>query len=129
MSLFSGTISTLEHALNYASTKQKVISNNIANAETPNYKAKEVSFSNMLSKEVQTITTNKTDSRHFDFSSTSGANVIVQTADVSYNNSGNSVDIDKEMSDLATNQIYYNAVTERIASKFQSLQNVIKGGK
>ena len=43
--------------------------------------------------------------------------------------SGNSVDIDKEMADLASNQIYYNALTERISGKFSSLQNVIRGGK
>ena len=48
---------------------------------------------------------------------------------VSYNESGNSVDIDQEMADLATNQIYYNALTERISGKFSSLQNVIRGGK
>ena len=44
MNLFSGTISRLENALNYSSTKQKVISQNIANVDTPNYKAKDVSF-------------------------------------------------------------------------------------
>ena len=48
---------------------------------------------------------------------------------VSYNESGNSVDIDQEMTDLATNQIYYNALIERISGKFSSLQNVIRGGK
>ena len=42
MNLFSGTISTLENALNYSATKQKVISQNIANVDTPNYKAKEM---------------------------------------------------------------------------------------
>ena len=44
MDLFSGTISTLDKALNYSATKQKVISQNIANVDTPNYKAKDVSF-------------------------------------------------------------------------------------
>jgi flagellar basal-body rod protein FlgB len=39
------------------------------------------------------------------------------------------VDIDKEMTDLAANQIYYNAVTDRLSGKFQSLQDVIRGGK
>ena len=54
---------------------------------------------------------------------------IISTNPVSYNESGNSVDIDQEMADLATNQIYYNALTERISGKFSSLQNVIRGGK
>jgi flagellar basal-body rod protein FlgB len=39
------------------------------------------------------------------------------------------VDIDKEMSDLAENQIYYYTMIDQLAGKFQSLQTVIKGGK
>ena len=130
MSLFSGTIASLENALNYASLKQKVISNNIANADTPNYKAKSVSFSKMLESELsQTMTANRTDARHYDFSSSGSANGVYVNKNVSYNHNGNSVDIDQEMSDLAMNQIYYNAVTDRINGKFQSLQSVISGGK
>jgi flagellar basal-body rod protein FlgB len=55
--------------------------------------------------------------------------MIVNNNQVSYNENGNSVDIDKEMADLAANQIYYNALTERINGKFSTLQNVIRGGK
>lgn len=129
MTLFSGTISTLEQALNYASTKQKVISNNIANADTPNFKAQDVRFKQVLNEELDSFSANRTDRRHFDFSMKSNTSTNIYNNHVSYNNSGNSVDIDKEMSDLATNQIYYNAVTERLSSKFQSLQNVVKGGR
>ena len=130
MSLFSGTITSLEYALDYASQKQKVISNNIANADTPNYKAKSVSFSKMLETEMNSSPiANKTDNRHFDFTSKTGTNGVYVNKNVSYNHNGNSVDIDQEMSSLAMNQIYYNAVTDRINGKFQSLQNVIKGGR
>lgn len=130
MSLFTGTISSLENALNYASLKQKVISNNIANADTPNYKAKAVSFSKMLELELRsTMTANKTDGRHYDFSSSGSTSGVYVNKNVSYNHNGNSVDIDQEMSSLAMNQIYYNAVTDRISGKFQSLENIIRGGK
>jgi len=129
MTLFSGTISTLEQALNYASTKQKVISNNIANADTPNFKAQDVSFKQVLNEKLESLTVNRTDRRHFDFSMKNNTSTNIYTNNVSYNNSGNSVDIDKEMSNLATNQIYYNAVTERLSSKFQSIQNVVRGGR
>ena len=130
MSLFSGTISSLENALNYASLKQKVSSNNIANADTPNYKAKAVSFSKMLESELSnTINAKKTDVRHYEFSSSGSMNGVYVKENVSYNHNGNSVDIDQEMGSLAMNQIYYNAVTDRINGKFQSLQSVIRGGK
>lgn len=131
MKLFSNTIQTLENALNYSSTKQKVISQNIANADTPNYKAKDVHFRNSFQKELEaSINAYRTDSRHYDFKMTpSFTSGIVTKNSSQYNNNGNSVDIDQEMSNLATNQIYYNAVTERLSGKFQSLQNVIRGGK
>lgn len=131
MNLFSGTISTLEHALNYSATKQKVISQNIANVDTPNYKAKEVSFKAAYDEALsQSITANKTNQKHIDFKGKSNSSSIdLKSNPVSYNENGNSVDIDKEMADLATNQIYYNALTERISGKFSTLQNVIRGGK
>ena len=131
MNLFSGTISTLENALNYSSTKQKVISQNIANVDTPNYKAKDVSFKAAFNEALgESLITNRTNIRHFAFNKTNHSSSTIMTKNqVSYNENGNSVDIDQEMADLATNQIYYNALTERISGKFSSLQNVIRGGK
>lgn len=127
MKLFSNTISTLENAINYANTKQKVISQNIANVDTPNYKAKEVTFKDTLN---QTMEAKLTNTRHIPFSaSSSSSSKVVTRTDVAYNSNGNSVDMDKEMTDLATNQIYYNALIERISGKFNSLQTVIRGGK
>ncbi|WP_442599492.1 flagellar basal body rod protein FlgB [Neobacillus sp. D3-1R] len=129
MKLFSGTISTLEQSLNYSSVKQKIISQNIANVDTPNYKAMDVSFKDVLENELHTpIAAIRTDKRHFDFKSSVGSNMISRNP-IQYNQNGNSVDLDKEMADLATNQIYYNAMIERINGKFSTLQNVIRGGK
>lgn len=131
MKLFSNTISTLENALDYSSTKQKVIAQNISNADTPNYKAKEVNFKTALQSAMDsTMETRRTDARHIEFKGqTSTAYTVKVNQSRSYHQNGNNVDIDKEMADLATNQIYYNAVIDRISGKFQSLQSVIRGGK
>ena len=130
MSLFSSTIQSLDHALDYSSTKQKVISQNIANGDTPNYKAKNVSMNRSFSSVLQSsVESYRTDERHYKFSSPSNQATVVSQNNVSYGNDGNSVDVDKEMSELATNQIYYNALIERTSGKFSSLLNVIKGGR
>jgi flagellar basal-body rod protein FlgB len=131
LKLFSNTFTSLEQALNYSSLKQKVISQNIANADTPNYKAQDVSFKAVLQNELgQNFTTNRTDARHIDFSDSSTANpAIITRPNVQYNNNGNSVDLDQEMSDLAKNQIYYDALVEQENNKFAALKNVISGGK
>ena len=48
MNLFGGTISSLEKGLSYATTKNKTIAQNIANVDTPGYKAKDVDFKTIL---------------------------------------------------------------------------------
>lgn len=130
MKLFSGTINTLENSLKYSTLKQNVISQNLANVDTPNYKAQEVlkpSFSSELKSAMQAI---KTDSRHMEFSNSTQSNFPVVTKPTSiYNHNGNSVDVDKEMAELAENQIYYNALIDRINGKFNTLKTVITGGR
>ncbi|MFE8699069.1 flagellar basal body rod protein FlgB [Cytobacillus sp. FJAT-54145] len=131
MKLFSNTITTLEKALDYSSLKQKAISQNISNVDTPNYKAKDVNFKSVFQSTLdQTITANRTDARHYQFQGVpSTQKTIINRNDTSYNHNGNNVDLDKEMADLAKNQIYYNALIERVNGKFNSLQTVIRGGK
>lgn len=129
MDIFSGTIKTLEGALQRANVKQKVISDNIANVDTPNYKAKKVSFKNMLNEESSRIDASKTDYRHIDFKGNESNYSIVSSKQTSYQQNRNNVDIDQEMSKMAENQIQYQALVERISGKFNSLKTAITGGK
>ncbi|QKF33446.1 flagellar basal body rod protein FlgB [Bacillus velezensis] len=129
MDLFSGTIQNLENALGRADIKQKVLTNNIANIDTPNYKAKKVSFRNLLDQETFNLEAVKTDYRHVDFTGSGDDYSIVSSSDTSYQQNGNNVDIDKEMTDLAENQINYQALVERMSGKFNSLKTVLTGGK
>ncbi len=116
--------------MNYSSTKQKVIAQNISNADTPGYKVKNVSFKSELNEAMSSVSSKRTNSKHFAIQSSGRTGISITTdRTTSYNHTGNNVDIDKEMSDLATNQIYYNAMIERISGKFNSLQTVIKGGR
>ncbi|MEC1394959.1 flagellar basal body rod protein FlgB [Bacillus velezensis] len=129
MDLFSGTIQNLENALGRADIKQKVLTNNIANIDTPNYKVKKVSFRNLLDQETSNLEAVKTDYRHVDFTGSGDDYSIVSSSDTSYQQNGNNVDIDKEMTDLAENQINYQALVERMSGKFNSLKTVLTGGK
>lgn len=130
MALFSHTIAMLEQGLDYASLREKVIANNIANADTPNYKAKDVQFKTELERALQSLEAKRTHPKHLPFRHQMTNDFLVTTrADVVYNHNGNNVDIDKEMADLAENQIYYNALIEQLNGKFATLKTVIKGGK
>ncbi|MCA1059173.1 flagellar basal body rod protein FlgB [Rossellomorea aquimaris] len=129
MKLFSNTFTTLENGLNYAALNQKVISQNIANVDTPNYKAKKVEFKKVFDQSLQQLDAKRTDQRHFTFHSDSQHPAVKTKSTYQYNHNGNGVDLDQEMSEMATNQIYFNALSDRINGKFNSLQSVIRGGK
>lgn len=128
MKIFSETINSLENAVNRSAVKQKVISQNIANVDTPNYKSKEITFKQSLDSEVNRLQATKTDQRHLSFGLGQESYLIKSKANTSYQANGNNVDVDREMSDLAENQIYYNALIDRLSSKFNSLKTVIRGG-
>lgn len=130
MNLFGSTISTLERGLDFSSTKGKAISQNIANVDTPNYKTKNVSFKEVFENErANSLKAYRTDSRHIEFEGSSTNSGVYNFSNFRSRHDGNGVDMDKEQTDLATNQIYYNAVVDRLNGKFSTLQNVIKGGR
>jgi flagellar basal-body rod protein FlgB len=127
MDLFGNTpISFLEKALDRSSMTQRVIAQNIANVDTPNYKAKRVEFKSELQSAFQA---RRTDPRHFSFSGDSGGMRIVTDNSHAVQNNGNNVDMDSEMVDLAKNQIAYQAYSEAISRKFNEWKIVLKGGQ
>ncbi|MFP7494089.1 flagellar basal body rod protein FlgB [Terribacillus saccharophilus] len=131
MDLYGKTIQSLDRSLDYATLKNQTISNNIANADTPGYKAEAVSFKDTLQETMDmSFTSKRTNPKHLAFGSADGTSEfkVTKKEDTSYTNSGNNVDIDKEMSELADNQLYYQALVDRMSGKFNSLSKVIKGG-
>ncbi|WP_102346951.1 flagellar basal body rod protein FlgB [Bacillus sp. Marseille-P3661] len=125
MKLFSNSINLLENSLAYSATKQRVIANNIANVDTPNYKARTVSFKTEL--ENATLKAHRLNEKHIDFTHSSSSFQIRSQVNTSYNHNGNNVDIDKEMAEMAQNQIYYNLIADRLNSKFNGLKEALKG--
>ncbi|EGQ27394.1 flagellar basal-body rod protein FlgB [Sporosarcina newyorkensis 2681] len=129
MNIYGGTITLLEKGLDYSSAKSKAISQNIANVDTPNYKAKSVNFKEVFSNEISKgIEAYKTDVRHLDFTRSGGSKTF-DVSNLRYRQDRNGVDMDKEQADLAANQIYNAALIERLSGKFNTLQSVIKGGR
>lgn len=130
LNLFGGTIRSLENGLSYATLKNKTIAQNIANVDTPNYKTKEVSFKDVFNDaKSATISANRTDVRHYDFSIEIGRNGIYSNENFRTRPNGNAVNMDAEQAKLAENTIYYNALIERINGKFNTLNTVVKGGR
>lgn len=135
MNLFPVGFQRLEQSLNAATAAQRVISSNIANGDTPNYKAKAVVFQSELKKAMQhqsQIQSYRTHEKHIPFSTQAAQipqpKVVVQNRTL-FNHNGNNVDVDYEMAQLAKNQMMYDAVKERVNGHLNSLRMVITEGR
>ena len=133
--IFSQTVSILEKALDLRSKKHNVIASNIANMDTPDYKA----FDLIIEKELQkatgkgkSISLNKTNKAHMQSLRSKAGGVSIRIDDtqgLSLRGDGNTVDIDKQMANMAENTLMYKAAAQIIQKKFQGLKSVIQGGK
>ena len=122
----SSGIKTLEKFIDYCAVKNKVISKNIANLGTENYRRQDVDFKTVLNNVGQIKATNP---KHLKLPE-NNPNSFELSKDKSMENvSGvNNVDIDKEMSELAANSIQFRFASRKIGDYYRGLQNVIKGG-
>jgi flagellar basal-body rod protein FlgB len=134
--LFEGTINLAEKALNLRARRHELILSNIANADTPNYKAFDLLVEEALSKQAQPegqFQLQQTNSAHIPKGGPTDRPVYPQRLDLStqvtLRGDGNTVDMDREMSNLAANQLQYKLSAQIVAKKFQSLKNIIQGGK
>lgn len=128
--LYEKTIKTLGSSLDYAIRRNEQIATNIANVDTPNYKAKDIAFKDILNEKLRTsLQAKRTHEKHLPFQIETRTYHTFLKKNLQYNHNGNNVDIDKEMANLAKNQIYYQSLVDRMNGKFTDLQTVIRGGR
>lgn len=128
------SISLLEKSLSAANLRQNVLSNNIANIDTVNFKRSDVSFADQLQAAMNgnQLVGQTTDPRHIPIG-TSNIDEVQPTVytdnTTSLRSDGNNVDIDAEMANLASNQILYDAVTQQLNMQFGIMKYAITEGK
>jgi len=119
--------------LDLRSIKHNLIISNVANMDTPNYKAFDIIIKEELEKSMgagKNVKLEKTGPGHLSGRETCHGDVkptAAGTQQFTMKNNGNSVDIDREMGNLAENNLMYNALAQIISRKFEGLKNVIKG--
>ncbi|TWH60088.1 flagellar basal-body rod protein FlgB [Desulfitobacterium sp. LBE] len=118
----------LEKGLDASSLRYKVLANNVANDDTPDFKRSDVDFDLLLGEAMgQTggeLPLKVTSERHLQKTGFNSSGVV-QDQGTTYRNDGNNVDIDKEMVNVAENGIYYNSVTRAISAQLSHLRTVI----
>jgi flagellar basal-body rod protein FlgB len=122
-------IGVMSRALDASSLRQKSISNNIANVDTPNYKATTVSFEELLRKEVNGgFVGSRTNDKHVTIGASGRIPTPVLNQDSAVlKNNGNGVDLDFEMTELSKNTLWYQSLTYSINEEFNLLKTVTRG--
>ena len=120
-------INVLDKAADASWLRNDVIANNIANADTPNYKRKDVAFEGELSRALSKMRYKSMDEKvdHLALASMRPT-TYTDYGDYSYRVDGNNVDIDTENVELARNQIKYNALMTGVNQEFSNLKSVMK---
>ena len=121
-------INVLDKAADASYKRETIIANNIANADTPNYKRKDIEFSDVLEKKL--LSTQYTDIndavRNVDTSKLVGKQ-YTDYAGYSYRIDGNNVDIDTENVELASEQLRYQTEIQSVTMDFTRLKSVSYG--
>jgi flagellar basal-body rod protein FlgB len=134
--LFGETLRTGAKALNLRAQRHDMIVSNLANADTPGYKAFDLMVEESIQKQSGSesqIALKRTHPGHLPTARARGTGIRPEIIRLPEQNNlrgdGNTVDMDREMSNLAGNQLLYRASVQIVAKKFQDLKNVISGGK
>lgn len=124
MGLFDRTIGILARSLDLRTSSHKVISSNIANAETPDYRSKSIPFQRILERSIghsSNIFLKRTHPGHLAGRFETG---------IETESSTDGVDIDQEMARLAENNLMFQAEVQALVKKLEALKvTIIEGGK
>ena len=133
--LFDTRFMLLQKSLDFRTQRNALLGSNIANLETPAFKAKDMVFEKALGKAMQAQQPGPlrvTNSKHFDGRGATPLTLVkprvIQTASPSGSLDQNSVNLETEMAKLAENQLAYQALTQMIGYKFRILKTAIREG-
>ena len=117
-------INVLDKAADASWLRNEVISNNIANVDTPNYKRRDVKFESYLMSAVAGGDTLDSSINNVDLT-TLNATTYTEYSGLSYRYDGNNVNIDTENAELAKNQIRYYTLLDSMTQEFSRIKSVL----
>jgi flagellar basal-body rod protein FlgB len=113
--LFGPQLNNFQNALGRATQRHALLSENLANVNTPGYKRKDIDFNITLQEETDKL------------GSSNDGTPEVDRASIRID--GNSVDLEKEVMSLSETELRYQALTDMTATYFSNLRSVIREGK
>ena len=124
-------LSVMSQAMNLRTQRHQVLASNIANADTPNFKARDFSFEGAMRNamagrtEAGGVSLSRTAAGHLDSGSNAGPAVLQFRTETQSAADGNTVDMDVERSQIAENALQYQILTQLISEQFKGLRSAL----
>jgi flagellar basal-body rod protein FlgB len=126
----AAVMSALRRQLSFAAAKQVVASSNLANVNTPGYKAKQVNFSDALTRSLAggpTLAT--TNAKHIGGANDMGVAATTEVPDAPARRDGNTVQIDRELLNMTNASGDFTEAQTALAAKFRLVRYAISEGR
>jgi flagellar basal-body rod protein FlgB len=101
----------LSQYMSVLTVRQQLVASNIANADTPGYKTRDIDFENELGNEVNGLSP-----------------VAGEVQGLTLKNDGNNVDLDRESRLLAENALRFSIAGNMLRTQIKELKMAIEGG-
>ena len=122
---FDGAVEHLTRGLAFATRRHEVLTQNIANVETPGYRARDLVFEALL-RPVRQVAADPGGAPLAANPADRPARVVY-SADSAPNPDGNDVNLDRQMARLAENTLFHHALVQMLAGQFNALKQSISG--
>lgn len=127
---FENALGVHQYSLGVRSQRAEVLSSNIANANTPHYKAQDVDFAAAMqsaSSHQKGMSMSKTAEKHFDLTALTQQHIKYRVPNQPDTGDGNTVDIQKEQSSFMQNALEYQMSLGFLESKFSGMRKALRG--
>ncbi|WP_439889041.1 flagellar basal body rod protein FlgB [Pseudomonas sp. MBLB4123] len=130
---FDSALGIHEKALGFRAQRAEVLANNMANADTPNYKARDLDFASVLAEQSAKVQRgpvglSRTDSRHIAAEGLSAGDAgLVYRSPLHASIDQNTVDLQVEQASYAENAVNFQASFTFLNSKFKGLISALRG--
>ncbi|MEJ5227438.1 flagellar basal body rod protein FlgB [Thermodesulfovibrio sp.] len=108
------SIKLLQKIMDICSYRQKILASNIANADTPGYKAKDINFQEELKKAVQSENISLT---------------VIEAPTTLPNRDGNTVNVEVEMTKLTETILMHNSAVQLLSKRIGMYKDALRGGR
>lgn len=125
-------INVQRQALGVRAQRQQILAANIANADTPHYKARDIDFQSVLADSLagksqsSGVDLSRTNARHLAGTGTPSPFPVLYRRDTQSSVDGNTVDMDTERAAFADNSLHYEAAVTFLTGQFRTMQTAVQ---